>query len=272
MKILVIDRDEMSANLLRSRLEPLGHQIFYSAIKAEGSVELGKSDYDMVIIDPSPLTNPKPMVVNIKRNIRYYPYMVLMSETIPNDAALGFGFNDFLAKPLDPVDLDRKVDNAASFLSIVRHLRDDSEDFPSAGGVIAKSAINQLFLSCIDRADRYGEKTYALFIGLRNYKVISHGVGQYEAEVAAAKMAQHIVRLRRASDIIGQISANEYALLLLRPVDEREPVEAAGRFAESLSRCDDIMSKPNMDVDISVALIEVPSGVKIVEHDLTLKS
>ena len=272
MKILIIDRDDMCAELLKARLAPLGHAITHSPIKGEGGVELGRGDYDVVIIDPSPQTNPKPMVVNIRRSIRYYPYMILASESLGHDTALSSGFNDLLQKPFDPQDIDKKIENASAFLNIVRHLRDDAEDFPSAGGIIAKSAINQLFLSCIDRADRYGERTYALFISLRNYKSISSEAGSYEAEIAVAKMAQHLVRLRRASDIIGQISVNEYALLLLRPVDAREPYEAAGRFAESLSRCNDIMTKPNMNVEIAVSLIEVPSGERIVEHILTLQS
>ena len=272
MKILVIDRDEMSANLLKSRLEPVGHAVTYFPARAEGSLELSKADFDVVFIDPSPQTNPKPMVVNIRRHIRYYPYMILMSEGFSKDQALGFGFNDGLTKPFDPEETDRKIDAAKTFLDIARHLRDGAEDFPSSGGIIAKSAINQLFLSCIDRADRYSERTYALFINLRNYKQIAVKSGPYEAEVAAAKMAQHIVRLRRASDIIGQISLNEFALLLLRPVDEKEPVEAAGRFADSLATCSDIMSKPDMEVEIVVTLIEVPTGVKLAEHFVTLKS
>ena len=272
MKILVIDRDEMSASLLKSRLEPLGHQVTYSAVKPEASLETGVGEFDVVFLDPSPQTNAKPMVVNLRRHIRYYPYIVLMSEGFTPEQALGFGFNDYLAKPFDLTLLDKKIENAQSFLNLTRHLRDGTEDFPSAGGIIAKSAINQLFLSCIDRADRYAELTYALFIGLDNFKQIAVQSGPYEAEVAAARMAQHIVRLRRASDIIGQVSSNEYALLLLRPMNAQEPIEAAARFADSLSNCHDMLSKPNMNVEISVNLVEIPSGAKLAEHNLTLRN
>lgn len=272
MKILVIDRDEMTANLIKSRFEPLGHSVTYSPDKAEGTLEVAKADFDVVFLDPSPQLNPKPTVVNIRRHIRYYPYLILMANNVEKDTALGFGFNDVLSKPLDLEELDRKVEAAQTFLSIARHLRDDSEDFPSSGGIIAKSAFNQLFLSCIDRADRYSERTYALFITLRNYKQIAVQTGPYESDVAAAKMAQHIVRLRRASDIIGQVSVNEFAILLLRPADEREPMDAAARFADSLANCADIMSKPNMNVEIVVSLVEIPSGARLAEHTVTLKN
>ncbi|PZP56324.1 MAG: DNA-binding response regulator [Micavibrio aeruginosavorus] len=272
MKILVVDHDEMSASLLKSRLEPLGHAVTYSPARHEAASEFSKADYDVVFVDPSPSTNPKPMVMNLRRQIRYNPYMVLMSESFGEEAALGFGFNDYLPKPMDLSQIDQKMENAKHFLSLVQHLRDGSQDFPSAGGIIAKSAINQLFLSCIDRADRYAEKTYALFIGLRNFKQIAVESGPYEAEVAGARLAQHIVRLRRASDIIGQISMNEYALLLLRPVDAQEPIEAAARFADSLGICKDILTKPDMKVEIDVKLLEIPSGAKLAEHQVMLSS
>jgi GGDEF domain-containing protein len=150
-------------------------------------------------------------------------------------------------------------------------LSDDSEDFRSAGGVIAKSAFNQLFLSSIDRADRYGERAFMLFISIENYNHIGETLGMVEAEIATAKMAQHLVRLRRASDIIGQTHVNEYALLLLRPSTETEPQDAANRFAENLSRLTDIAIQPFMEVDFSVRLIDLPTGNLITQHKFTLR-
>ena len=271
MKILVIDRDEMSANLMRSRLEPLGHEIKYTALKSDGSQELSQDNFDIVFVDPSPQLNAKPMIANIRRQIRYYPYMVLMSETLNQAQAFGFGLNNILPKPIDPAMLDQTIDNAGNLLGIIRHFRDTSEDFASSGGVIAKSAMNQLFLSSLDRADRHAETSYLLFIGLKNYKQIAISSGSYDAEVAAAKMAQNVVRLRRSSDIIGQVSASDYAILLLRPSDINEPVEAANRFAEALSRCD-LAPGTGIDVEVSVSLIEIPTGARIVEHSVTLKN
>ena len=67
------------------------------------------------------------------------------------------GCNDLLKKPVSGEKLIVKSENAERMVGLVERIGDDSEDFPSAGGVIAKSAFNQLFLSSIDRADRYGE-------------------------------------------------------------------------------------------------------------------
>ncbi len=270
MKLLVIDRDSLSAQLMSARLTPLGHEVVHIPARPEGVDQLVRSDFDAVFIDPSPQTDLKPLVVNIRRQIRYTPYMVLMSETLGWRDALAHGLNGFLQKPLSGEALDHMVENAGRLLTRVRALSAENEDFPSAGGIIAKSAFNQLFLSCMDRADRYGERSYALFIHLETYKQIVAERGASVADIAVAGLAQHLVRLRRVSDIIGQTKTQEYALLLLRPQDENEPIEAANRFADQLSHAQDIAKICGMGVILTVSLMDLPTGAEVVRHVVTL--
>jgi DNA-binding response OmpR family regulator len=272
MKLLVIDRDSLTAHMMSSRLAPLGHEVVHMAAKPDGVDQLVRSDFDAVFIDPSPQTDLKPLIVNIRRQIRYAPYMVLMSETLGLGDALTNGLNAFLPKPLEPQFLDRMIDNAARLQARLKSLAADTEDFPSAGGIIAKSAFNQLFLSCMDRADRYGEKSFALFISLSSYKMIVAERGVSTADVAAAALARHLVRLRRVSDIIGQTKSHEYALLLLRPQYESEPIDAANRFADQLSQATDIANACGMTVEIEVMLMDLPTGAEIVRHVVTLSA
>jgi GGDEF domain-containing protein len=162
--------------------------------------------------------------------------------------------------------------SAARIINVIRNLGDDSLDFPSAGGVIAKSAFNQLFLSAIDRADRYGENSYAVFIDVANYLDMMEKDGPYYADFAVAKMSQLLSQIRRQSDIIGQTGKNEYALLLQRPQYESEPVDAANRFAEELSKLKSIRESVESDPMINVRLLQLPTGTKVVDHHITLRA
>jgi PleD family two-component response regulator len=272
MKILVIDRDEVLGALIKSRLEPVGHRVTLMPSKPDGLEKIASQDFDLVFIDPSPQTNPKPMIVNLRRQIRYNPYMVLLSDTFSFSDALSHGLNDLLIKPVDPKQIDLKVENAARLSSIMKQMMDTSEDFPSAGGIISKSAFHQLFLSCIDRADRYGERSFALYISIANYRALCVSHGQDEADIAVARLAQHLVRLRRSSDIIGQTRIHEFGLLLLRPNDDQEPVEAANRFADTLSRYQDLAAGRNMQVELNVSLIDLPCASLMASHSLQIKS
>lgn len=271
MKILILDRDIVAANLIKSRLEPLGHTVEIHEPRTEGVEDIVASGWDIILADPSPLTTVKPMVVNLRRVNRRNVYMVLFSASLNGHDALSAGFNDFLAKPLDMEQVLDCVENGKNLTNLQRRLSDDKEDFPSSGGVIAKSAFNQLFLSSMERADRYGEQAHIVFISFDNYTQIVAENGQYDADLVTAKLAQHLVRVRRQSDIIGQTGKNEYALLLLRPLTESEPVDAAHRFAESLSRCTDLPLNANMTVNLRVSLMRLPTGKVGVDHRFTLR-
>lgn len=266
MRVLAVDRDEMTLQMITSKLEGKGHQVFQETSKNNAMDRLASETFDMIVLDPTPLTSPRPVILNIRRSVGNYPYIFLLSETATQEEAIKAGTNDVLNKPVDAALFDKKVENAVFFSELVERIGDDSEDFPSAGGVIAKSAFNQLFLSAIDRADRYGEKTYVLFISLSNYQEIYDLDGAYAAEYSVAKLSQYLVRLRRQSDIIGQTAKYEYALLLQRPLYETEPVEAANRFAEAISKYDGFSSNGLSNAEVTVSLIEIPIGHKVVEH------
>ncbi len=274
MQVLVIDRDEMAANLIKSRLEPVGHRVAIQADKsAEALDAISREPWDVIFIDPSPLTNPKPLVQSLRRNMRRYPYTILLSSTLGLAEALTSAMNDALAKPLDPALLDTHMNNAARLNNIMKHMGDDSEDFKSAGGVIAKSAFNQLFLSCIERADRYGENSFLLYITMSNYTSTVDRDGEVEADIMVAKMAKHLVRLRRQSDIIGQTRRNEYVLLMQRPAYESEPVDAANRFAEALSKCTDIIAgSPLLEAELTVSLVDLPTASLVISHKIDLRN
>ncbi len=269
MKILVIDRDTLSTQLIRSKLEAMGHIVEEETVKNNAIEKLGREEFDTIFFDPTPLNNARPVVLGIRRSVRNYPYIVLLSQSIGMTEALKSGTNNLLPKPLDTSHLATMLDNAERLTSLIKRIGDESEDFPSAGGVIAKSAFNQLFLSAIDRADRYGEQSFLLFIGIKNHKDILDMDGPYAIEYSSAKLSQYLVRLRRQSDVIAQTGKSEYCLILQRPVYETEPMEAANRFAEALGGLDDICSSENGSVEVAVTLLDLPVGTKHVEHIIT---
>lgn len=269
MKILVIDRDTLTTQTVRARLEALGHNVVEESVKNNAIERLAREEFDVVFFDPAPLNNARPVVLGIRRSVKNYPYIVLMSQDMEREEALKSGANNILLKPLDPSQLEAAADNAQRLTRLIRRIGDESEDFPSAGGVIAKSAFNQLFLSGIDRADRYGERSFLLFIGIANYNDIRELDGQYSADFAAAKLSQYLVRLRRQSDIIAQTGKSEFCLILQRPIYETEPMEAANRFADALTRLDDLCAGDQVVVKVAVTLLDIPVGNKLVEHVIT---
>jgi len=101
MKILIIDRDQSSSNLLASRFKEQGHEVFEEQIKNEGLEKMSAERIDIVFIDPSPMQDVRAIALNIRRTIRSYPYIVYMStDKISVQDVIEAGCNDLLNKPI----------------------------------------------------------------------------------------------------------------------------------------------------------------------------
>ncbi|MGH1397719.1 MAG: diguanylate cyclase domain-containing protein [Alphaproteobacteria bacterium] len=270
MKILILDHEDVTAEMLRGRIADSNHDVRVEASKDVVFSPDFDADFDVIFVDPAPLMEVKPLIAKLRRKMSRYVYVVLLGQDLRIKDALKGGANTVLVKPF-AADAHVGILKQAEFLlGLAARIGDASEDFPSAGGVISKSAFNQLFLSALERSDRYGENSFVVFININNYKELRSLDGAYVADFSAAKLSRQLVKIRRQSDIIAQSAKNEFALLLLRPEKEDEPVQAAARFAEDLSQAVQIASGGPSAVDISIRLVAIPSGEVRVEHAFSL--
>lgn len=268
MKFLIIDRDTVTTEFFKTKLEAMGHEVHCEPVKSEALKRLQEHHHDGVFIDPAPLNNARPVISGLRRSVNYVPYVTIVSSDINEEEGIKAGANRVLPKPTNTEDLGEVAQNVERLVTLINHLGDESTDYPSAGGIIAKSAVNQLFLSALERADRYAETTFMVFIGIENYDDIFSLDGQMAANYSAAKLSRHLVNIRRQSDIIAQTGAAEYCLMLQRPRYNSEPLEAAKRFAESLARIDDITEIENSFVEVSIKLLEIPAGKLHADYQL----
>jgi len=268
MKILIIDRDQLASQMIASRLssedgvEAQDIQIDEEMVKNDALEKIAKDGYDAILVDPSPLKDAKALVMNIRRVARRYPYIIIMGEDLSFDDVNKAGANNFINKPLDAQDLKKKIEQVQMLQNYSDNLSNSNEDFPSAGGVIAKSAFNQLFLSAIDRGWRYAESAHILAISVDNYKDILQMDGAHNANYSVSKLAQHLVRMRRQSDVIGQTANNEYSLLLQRTDKKNEAVDAAKRFAANLEDINDFLPDDGNSIRLRISLMELPMGTQ----------
>ncbi|MBL8640250.1 MAG: response regulator [Alphaproteobacteria bacterium] len=271
MKILIIERDQQTAEMIKNCAEHLGHtaEIHNEMIENLGST--ASSQWDMVFLDPFPPTHLTSMMMQLKQNVRRNLHVVLVSNRMTHSQAIQSGFNDCIIKPLQDHDIIHVLENAEYMSNYTKHLANTEIDFPSASGIISKSAYNQIFLSCLNRAGRYGETSYTIIFTVENYNEILAEYGEYDAQMIAGRMIQYIMQIRRQSDIIAQIRPNQYALLLLRPLNEIEPIEATRRFTNALPKCKDFPKLPNLTVDMSVTLLALPMGSRIIDEYISLR-
>ncbi|MBU6234268.1 MAG: response regulator [Alphaproteobacteria bacterium] len=266
MKVLVIDRDRDACEQLQTTLEAAKIEVTFEPTK-NNAIELAKKGaFDVIIIDPAPANEMRSFIMGVRRSTNSFPPILVTSHTFAAADVAKAGGNEFIKKPIDKDELLKKIQNAARITEASRLMADESEDFPSKEGLIAKSAFNQLFITCLDRADRHGEKSFLIFVSVDNLSQIAVQDGQEQADKVANNLRRTISRTRRTSDIAGHIKKAEFCLLLLRPGREDEPFLAANRFAESLKENIDLIATSPTKAILKVWLLAIPSGEIPVEH------
>lgn len=271
MKVIVIDRDrencdQMLEAFAAARIEAV------SAPTRNAAVQMYKEGgFDAIFMDPVPQTNEiRPFVIGVRRSTGQFPPIVVVGHPtsigMSVDELQKVGCNDFLAKPFNSEQVLEKARNAQRIVQAARMMADDSDDFPSADGIIAKSAFNQLFITCLDRADRYGEHSYVIYVDLENLAEIEANDGKEAADLAADNLRKAVSRTRRLSDIAGHVGRATFCLLLLRPPREDEPFLAANRFAEALAHIHEGIPTTQTKPVVKISLLAVPTGEMPLEH------
>ena len=266
LKALIIDRDTDTAEMIAATLA--NHQIeaVIEPIKNKAFDLMRQNDFDAIFIDPAPQSDIRPMIIGMRRGNKNYPSVILTGHTMSVETAQGFGANDGLTKPLNPDLVIKSLYNCARIRALYRQFGDESTDYPSRDGVIANSAFNQLFITCLDRADRYGEKSFLINVNVRNFGIIRADEGDEKATEIAGLMKKYITRIRRLSDIIGQTDDHEFTVMMLRPARADEPLMALNRFASEFAEVHDLISISKTTVEIEISLICIPSGEVIEQH------
>lgn len=266
LRALIIDRDMDTVEMIAATLAKHQIETVIEPLKNKAFDLMRQEDFDAIFIDPAPQSDIRPMIIGMRRGNQNYPSIILTGHTMSVESAQGFGANDGLSKPLDADQVITSMYNCARVRALYRQFGDESTDYPSRDGVIAKSAFNQLFITCLDRADRYGEKSYLINVSVRNFGIIRGDEGDDKAREIAELMKKYITRIRRLSDIIGHTDDHEFTVMMLSPARADEPIMAVNRFANEFAEVHDLISVSNAPVEIKIALVCLPSGEVIENH------
>src|SRR4051812_27965903 len=108
MDILVIDRESLTNQLITSKLTALGHKVTVEPNKNEAFEKLKAQPFDCVMVDPYPLSEARPVVMGIWKNLSttFKPYLLLLSKTAKQEEAILSGGNDVLNKPFSTQDVE----------------------------------------------------------------------------------------------------------------------------------------------------------------------
>ena len=261
-KVMVVDRDRDTIDLIETITDSIGlTQIIFEPVKNRAIEQIREESFSAVFFDPAPNTEElRAFVIGVRRENKKYVPITIMSRQVSEDEAKACGANEYLPKPIDLEDFKNKIKNMKNLTDLIGRLQDEQGDFVSRDGVISKTAFYQIFISCLDRADRYGEETFLIFVRIDNIHDIESLYGEESAEIISDKLKKYTVKIRRLSDIVGRTAVNELCLMIVRPMNKSEPIMAVNRFADSMMEYADLISAGNAKAQISVHMMAIPSG------------
>lgn len=234
MKVLIVDRDRLTTQLLQSRLEGEGHTVVAEQVRKDALNTVERDNFDVVMIDPAPLPSARQMVLPLRWEQRTgYFYLILMTHEADPADVVRCGLNDYVLKPFDWADVAAKLQNAARMNEFMRRLC-NTDEIQSDTHIFGKRGFYQLVLSALDRAHRYAETGFLMIFTITNIDAIASQVGAPAAHKMIADTAEFLGRLHRRSDFLGHTDTAEYALLLLRPAVDNEASDAVERFSIAL--------------------------------------
>lgn len=262
MKIMLIDRDRDIVEDLERICRDIGDiDLTIEPIKNNAIDAIRAEKFDAIFFDPAPKNEEmRALLIGIRRGNPNYTPVIVASHQLSLAESRAAGANDYIQKPFDESGFKKKLENLKNLGDFNVQLQDESVDFPSRDGVISKSAFNQIFISCLDRADRYGEETYLTFATISNIDEIRAQHGDDVADEICDNLKKYTMRIRRLSDIAGHTAVNQICLMLVRPANADEPKMAISRFAESMVEYAELISPSDVNAIINVSMMALPSG------------
>jgi two-component system, cell cycle response regulator len=245
MKILIADDDAMSRRLLEQTLIRLGHEVVavadgpsaVTALLAPNAPRLAVLDWMM------PGADGLAVCKEVRQSGESYAYIILLTARDGREdmvSALDAGVDDFLTKPLDPVELrarlhsgERVVALQARLLETQAALRFQATHDELTGLWNRRMIIEQLDRE-LRRAAFDARPVSVALADLDHFKQVNDLGGHAAGDTFLRAAAERFRDVLRPSDNVGRYGGEEFLLLLLN-CDRDSARTAAERARQAIA-------------------------------------
>lgn len=225
-KIMLIDDEPTTLDVLQALLEDAGYQYFITTIQSEQALDIIVNDNpDVVLTDlHMPLVNGFDIVKSMRADIRlqHLPVIVLTSDDNAKTKlqALQLGATDFLAKPVDPSELTLRLRNT---LEAKAH-QDRLANYDATTGLPNRRMLMSHLDRALQRAVRDTKTGAVLHISLDRFKQVNETLGYSAGDVLLKTIAQrlesvlqarlHLRNQGAAKPLLSRMRGDEFIVLL----------------------------------------------------------
>jgi two-component system cell cycle response regulator len=289
LNILVVGDKDHERKPVAEAVRNLGHMVVEAADGTPAWQAFARTHFDVVISD---YLMPEMNGLELCRNVRLSPhqdytyFMIVSSRTESANVLAGFksGVDDYLAKPVSPVELQCRLILAqrviqmhreltqtnAQLLHLSNELRSESRR-DSLTGVGNRLKFQDDLKRFLDERRRYDHEFYIGLCDIDNFKLYNDTYGHLEGDVVLKAVANTLDAKSRASDYCYRYGGEEF-LLFFTEQDAQGAGSVAERLRAAVEDLDIVHEKnqPFAKVTLSIGLARF-TATKADEVDACLK-
>jgi two-component system chemotaxis response regulator CheY len=262
-RVLVVDDDPLSRRILEQVLVSSGYEVESAADGQEALAKVRSHRPDVVVTDwQMPEMDGLTLCRILKgtEETRFTHVLMLSArgETEAKVTGLETGADDYLVKPVEPVELKARVKVGLRLQRALFELAAKNEILEKLAltdpltGLANRRAFHQALESELSRVSRHGRPASLLFLDLDHFKRVNDTHGHAAGDEVLAAFALVLKRGCRRGDLAARVGGEEFAVLL--PTTGNVP---AGLVAERIRRTTEsrpLGRTPAVPVTVSIGL------------------
>jgi diguanylate cyclase (GGDEF)-like protein len=234
-KILVVDDDPFSANLIDNCLRSAGFMSSYCCDPQKALDTIASELPDLIVMD---VVMPNIDGFDLCRRVRSHPAMQLTpiifvtrrGELEQRVQGLEAGGNDYIAKPFEPQELVARVRSHLDRLATLRDMAIRDGLTRCHNHKYFKIRLSQEIARC----RRYQKDLALAFLDVDNFKAINDAHGHPTGDTVLLRLGSLILASVRSTDVVARYSGDEFGLLFVE-TGTKEANVIIGRLLERVA-------------------------------------
>jgi diguanylate cyclase (GGDEF)-like protein len=227
-KILVVDDDPFSANLIDNCLRAAGFMSSYCCDPEKALETIASELPDLIVMD---VVMPNIDGFELCRRIRSHPAMQLTpvifvtrrGDLEQRVEGLEAGGNDYIAKPFEPQELVARVRSHLERLATLRDMAIRDGLTRCYNHKHFRIRLSQE----ISRCQRYKRALSLAFLDVDHFREINEAHGHPTGDRVLSRLGSLILASVRSTDVVARYSGDEFGLLLVETTAKEADVIAA---------------------------------------------
>jgi diguanylate cyclase (GGDEF)-like protein len=215
-KILVVDDDPFSANLIDNCLRSAGFMSSYCCDPQKAWETIGSELPDLIVMD---VVMPNMDGFDLCRRVRSHPAMQLTpiifvtrrGEVEQRVEGLEAGGNDYIAKPFEPQELVARVRSHLERLATLRDMAIRDGLTRCYNHKYFRIRLSQE----ISRCRRYKNELSLAFLDVDRFREINDSLGHPTGDSVLSRLGSLVLASVRSTDVVARYSGDQFGLLFV---------------------------------------------------------